>query len=186
MTFKPTKKAQQRWVKKYLNGGELPENEKDYWAENDYYGTACYPALAWLESAKPNITTLAQAWKRCPRPDWLVWCLMQMNPNREDVARALQAAKVSMQVISRSKRDMNTLDFDTDDFEKSKDDLKHIQKLFEGRRNTPKILMEKLMQTYVDVFDYVEYPENSPEAEKMLKKYATIFRRYCPNPWMMK
>jgi len=187
MTLKPTERAQQKWVERRLNAGVLPDDADEYWADNSYYDTACYEALVWLESAKPNICTLEQAWKRCPRPDWLVWCLMWMNPNRKDVEQALKALKIMFQALRRSKRDLNFLGFyeDGDDYQlkEIKDDLKYVEKRFRKRDTTSAALMCRLTNTVVDVF---EYAEHMPGAEKIYKKYATIFRRHYPNPWVMK
>jgi len=186
MTLRPTEKAQEAWINKRLNGGVLPEDEKEYWNANSYYDTACYDALAWLESAQPDITTLAQAWNRCPRPDWLLWCLMWMKPNRKDVSQALKAMKVIFQALKQSKRDRELLDIHEDSdysLESVQHELEFIEKRFKQRDATPKRMMAHLAQAAVDIF---ETGSDMPGAEKVFKKHCKIFRRHYPNPWVMK
>jgi hypothetical protein len=41
------------------------------WARSHH---ACYEAVQWLESLQKN-ATMADAWKRCKRSDWMLWAL---------------------------------------------------------------------------------------------------------------
>lgn len=82
--LKPTVKNQKKWVKEHLNNGVLLEDEEKYEKESSYK-QACYDGLVWLE--KNNIKTLEEAWDKCNRPDWLMWMLMWMSPNRKDLEK---------------------------------------------------------------------------------------------------
>jgi hypothetical protein len=87
MTFKPTKRRQQRWIKDYLNGGVCAEtrdadHKTRYTRPAGAPMYACYEALEWLAST--DIKTLAEAWDQCQRPDWMFWMLCRMGPTDED------------------------------------------------------------------------------------------------------
>ena len=90
MTFKPTKAQQKEWVSKHLNGGVCPLTKRDYNNECFSGNTACWEALNWL--SETDITTLAEAWERCERPDWLMWMLVHMEPDRDDYNKGAQLA----------------------------------------------------------------------------------------------
>lgn len=82
----PTKANQKKWIKEHLNGGVCPKTISVYLKEivrRDI--TACYAALDWLSGT--NIKTLAEAWRRCTRPSWLLWMLWQMKPDAQDVEK---------------------------------------------------------------------------------------------------
>ena len=91
MTFKPTKQRQRKWVGEYLNDGVCPKSRNDYQFDGRIsMSTACWEALDWL--SETDITTLAEAWERCERPDWLMWMLYRMAPDRADYDKALALA----------------------------------------------------------------------------------------------
>jgi hypothetical protein len=88
--IRPTKKNQEQWIKKHLNGGECPKDFR-HWSVLRQTATtkgaphlACLEALEWLAEAEPDITTLAEAWDRCPRGEWLAWALCRMRLTKKD------------------------------------------------------------------------------------------------------
>ena len=46
--------------------------DKDHW-------NACFDALRWIE--ENNIKTLAEAWEKCERGDWLLWLYVHLHPD---------------------------------------------------------------------------------------------------------
>lgn len=83
--IKPTKKNQKLWVRKYLNDGKCP-TAKDYFelGLNESDNAPSLLMLEWLAEAEPDITTLADAWDRCPRGDWLMHMLTHMQLDEND------------------------------------------------------------------------------------------------------
>jgi hypothetical protein len=88
MTFRPTKKRQQDWIRQHLNDGVYPLDRKDpFWTDDDWrMKLACRAAMRWL--ADSDIKTLAEAWEECRRPDWMLWTLYWMEPDESDAAKA--------------------------------------------------------------------------------------------------
>jgi hypothetical protein len=93
MTFKPTKRNQKLWVQAHLNGGVCPKTRKDYYdlrtdlilEGRPYKCLACWEALDWLSES--DIKTLEEAWDQCDRPDWLIWTVLHMKPDKKDVTK---------------------------------------------------------------------------------------------------
>ena len=85
--LKPTKKNQQAWIKRYLNGGVWPSNRTERWRMP--FNTACDKAMNWL--AESNIKTLAEAWAQCPYAAWLAWTLCNMQPDERDTEKYYEA-----------------------------------------------------------------------------------------------
>lgn len=88
MTYRPTQKRQTEFVDKYLGGGTY----EDYTVgavfagfSNQDYDQACAAAMVWLDES--NVRTLAEAWEKCPRADWLGWMFARMNPGFRDLQR---------------------------------------------------------------------------------------------------
>ncbi len=92
MTFHPTKERQQAFVDQHLNGGGVPDSSRAYQAElmartGDFFSSdhACHRAMLWLDEA--DVKTLAEAWDRAPRADWLAWMYQWMKPTKADMKR---------------------------------------------------------------------------------------------------
>lgn len=90
MTFYPSKKRQERWIRRYLNKGVVDENRNNY-SYSSSIGAACYTAMMWL--AEYNIEDLVDAWDKCPRGDWLGWMVSRMEPNAADLRRFFALVK---------------------------------------------------------------------------------------------
>ena len=94
MTFNPTKKRQDQWVKDHLNGGSFPEDLMDYYDETDdapVGHAACYAAMEWLDAN--DIKTLEEAWDRCLHADWLAWMVHFMEPSAADALKWIRLVK---------------------------------------------------------------------------------------------
>jgi hypothetical protein len=94
MTFYPSKKRQKQFVKMHLNNGSFPDDELDYRNEiyhQDQGDHACFDAMWWLD--ENNIETLAEAWDKCPRADWLAWMFARMEPSVSDARKWYKFSK---------------------------------------------------------------------------------------------
>lgn len=92
MTFNPTPKRQREFVEAHLNGGSFPDHHGDYRVEAEervmerdgsFGDYACFSAMLWLDES--NIKTLAEAWEKCPRADWLAWMYQWLSPSKRDL-----------------------------------------------------------------------------------------------------
>jgi hypothetical protein len=106
MKIKASKRTEKAWVKKHLNDGVCPRNISDWW--RDYYkkqrslhSMACYDALEWLADAE--VYSLADAWRLCPRADWLLWIVAFMQPEEKDAKICIKFVKSIFAVAVRSK-----------------------------------------------------------------------------------
>lgn len=99
MTFNPTKKTQQRWIDRYLNGGVCPDTKWEYQKENNTASGnfPCYEAMEWL--SKSNVMCLEDIWEECNDIEWLGWMFARMEPSKKD-ARRWVAAQIPLLVIA--------------------------------------------------------------------------------------
>lgn len=183
--LKPTKENQKAWVKQHLNNGELPDDEDEYWEDSvSYTNSACYESLVWLESARPHICTLEQAWSRCPRPDWLVWCLIQMKPTKTDVKRVLKATRTILAKLTKNKGDREFFEVSDGILEDYIDLYRHVaQNVVKGRSADR---LWQLMEIIHNVFDFQCAEDYHKNPNRRARKYADIIRQNVPNPWVRK
>jgi hypothetical protein len=66
---------------------------------------ACPPVFDWLARAAPPITTLGEAWDRCPEPGWLLWALDRAGYDWEPGAKAYRYLSACLKEVENSLTD---------------------------------------------------------------------------------
>lgn len=98
--LKPTKNNQTQWIREHLNGGKCPKSYNEWLnVSRGNRALACHDALLWLRDAKPDITTLAEAWERCPQGDWLIWALSRMCLTKSDIPKVNKLLRLLVQAF---------------------------------------------------------------------------------------
>lgn len=164
--IKPTKTNQEQWIKKHLNGGKCPKSKIEWYQLcSKNVNIACFKALQWLHEAKPDITTLAKAWERCPRGDWLAWTFPTMQPDKSDLPKFNKLLQLLDQAFPVSREDHAW-------------DRSDVKRACEYERPLP---TAEAMDYYI-----TDLVEDSADTETDNKVIADLIRKAFGNPWREK
>jgi hypothetical protein len=101
MRIRASERTEKEWVKKHLNNGLCPADKQE-WSSLlrhmvGWEDIACLDALDWL--SKAEVYSMEDAWRLCPRADWLVWIVMQMKPSKADLRLCSRSVLESMRLL---------------------------------------------------------------------------------------
>jgi len=189
---KQTEAMQKRWVQQHLNRGVLPDDDAIDWyrqaaSRADGNRLACLGALRWLEGARPNITTLADAWDRCPRPDWLVWALLHLQPSKSDVKKIIAVVREVGDYCRSEKVGLLSNPWEQNVFDNRLRSAEAVMKDFSfGAYDSMKMVTTAAHQIFCPWFDdnwVCPDKKKLPKMRAHTRHAANIFRKYIPNPW---
>ena len=101
MKIRASERTEKEWAKKHLNNGLCPDDRLE-WSSltrrmDGWEDLACLEALTWL--SKAEVYSMEDAWRLCPRPDWLVWIVMQMKPSKADLRLCSRSVVESIRLL---------------------------------------------------------------------------------------
>lgn len=182
----------------YLNNGICPTDEGEY-VRRTTLETACYRSLLWLDAQDdPPITTLEEAWDRCPYPEWMTWAVARLDPSEDDLKRSLKAYHVIYDKLSKSPRDLTFFSCTKDRLDGSHECLlaaSEIASTLDPSYNPITLESEPDFNSYyyyrlgvgftwlVSMMINVWGEKRSEQLERRARKYADIVRKHVPNPW---